>query len=79
MKKLILNNYILPSFYASALINNDYSGLEDNGIAELNEWLERVKPGYCVGCVDIGFKWENEINKLGADCSVFTFQVREEK
>jgi len=42
--------YILPSCYASALINGDFSGLSDEDEDELNKWFERAKPGLCVGC-----------------------------
>jgi hypothetical protein len=31
--------YSLPDFWASALINDDFSGLDDEEEAQINEWL----------------------------------------
>lgn len=39
--------YRLPAEYVCALVNDDYSGLSDEDEKELNEWIERVKPGHC--------------------------------
>lgn len=68
--------YTLPSYWASALVNADTSGLTDKEESELNQWLEDVKPGYCIGCSEEPFfTWRNDANNLGADCLIFTFQV----
>ena len=68
--------YKLPAYWASALINADYSGMEDSEEKELNEWLEYTKPGYCIDCSEESFfSWRNDANGLGGDCLEFTFQV----
>lgn len=51
-KQIKTETYILPSYWASALINDDYSGLSEQDEQDLNKWLKRVKAGYCVGCSD---------------------------
>lgn len=46
-------NYILPMHWASALTNNDWSGLELDGDADnLRRWLEAEQPGSCLSCTD---------------------------
>lgn len=78
MAKIETLTYILPSCYASALINGDYSGLEDEDEKELNEWLDRVKPGYCVGCSEEAyFTHGHDMNRnQGADVLEFYFHKR---
>lgn len=39
--------YTLPANWIIALINDDWTGLEDHEVERLNNWLERKKPGYC--------------------------------
>jgi hypothetical protein len=66
--------YILPAYWASALINADESGMENKEIEEINAWLDRVKPGYCVGCSDNEhFAHGNDANSLGGDVLEFYF------
>lgn len=45
------NTYTLPAQWITALVNDDYSGLEENDIERLNKWIDRVKPGHCT-CPD---------------------------
>ena len=47
-----ITEYTLPEYWASALINGDYSGLAEEEAAALEAWLEDEKPGLCVGCTD---------------------------
>lgn len=48
-----MTNFILPMYWASALINNDWSGLELDGDADnLRRWLEIEQPGACLMCTD---------------------------
>lgn len=47
MKKSETVEYILPSGWASALINADESGLSDEECVALGEWENAIKPGYC--------------------------------
>lgn len=66
--------YTLPAYWAPALINGDYSGYEDDEIAEIQEF-ERAH-GYCVGCSEETeeFSWRNDANKLGGSTKEFYFQ-----
>jgi len=69
--------YTLPAFWASALINADYSGLSDEEEKALNAWLDAEKPGYCVGCSESEeFCWRHDASDfaLACDCLIFTFQ-----
>lgn len=68
--------YILPSCYASALINGDYSGLEDEDAEILDEWILRVDPGHCVGCsTEAYFTHGHALNRnQGADVLEFYFR-----
>jgi hypothetical protein len=74
MKPKIIT-YILPSHFASALINDDNSGLEDDEINELNEWLDNFKPGVCIGTTeeDPYFSRYNDLNDLAGDVYEFNF------
>lgn len=45
-----VNTYLLPEFWASALINDDSSGLEDEDIELMNKWFAEENPGYCFDC-----------------------------
>jgi hypothetical protein len=67
--------YILPSCYASALINNDFSGLSDEDEKELDEWFKQVKPGLCVGCSSESyFTHGHDMNRnQGADVLEYYF------
>lgn len=69
--------YTLPAFWASALINGDSSGLSDDEDQALAQWLDDVKPGYCVGCEDSPefTRWHDarEYSSAG-DCLTFIFQ-----
>ena len=64
------NTYRIPVHYVVALVNGDYSGLDDNEEKELNDWLERIQPGHC--CCPDGesfFAHGHDINRnQGADC-----------
>ena len=77
MATIDTTTYTLPEFWASALINDDYTGLEDMDAALLNEWLDEYQPGFCVGCTDSAefTPWHDATTKVGAaDCLDFTFQ-----
>jgi hypothetical protein len=66
--------YRIPAYYASALVNDDWSGLTDEDEKELRGWLETEQPGYC--CMPDGdafFAHSNDINRLGSDCYDVTF------
>ena len=73
--------YELPAFWASALINDDWTGLEDEDESALKAWLEAFEPGYCIDVSDEPFftKWHDaQEYVLACDGLVYTFQFLEE-
>lgn len=70
--------YVLPIYWASALINDDYSGLEDDEIKELDDFCKDLGP-----CIDVSeeneFSWANDANNLGGAVATFTFQILEKQ
>jgi hypothetical protein len=74
MKKFKATTYELPSHWASALINDDRTGLSDQDERELDEWLGMAKRGHCVGCSDDPqFKRSNDAGTLACEVLEFTF------
>lgn len=72
---MTFSEYTLPAHWASALINNDTSGMTDKEKSELDLWLESEKPVYCVSCSDDPFfTWRNAASNLGGECLIFTFK-----
>jgi len=70
----------LYSHWASALINGDYSGLEDEEEGDLNEYLSEEAPKhdmfYCVGKADDNHFGRPDIPAwLPGDISTYTFQI----
>lgn len=41
--------FILPAFFAPALINSDLTGLTDNGIDILDKFVKEQTSGLCIG------------------------------
>jgi hypothetical protein len=69
-----ITTYILPAHWASALVNNDRSGLSDLEEQELDMWLEDTDPGYCVSVSDEEyFAHMNDANALPCSVLEFTF------
>jgi hypothetical protein len=65
--------YKLPMYWASYLINGDASGLFDKEQEEIERFLSRKGLGACLDCSEEPeFLWSQ-----GADCLTFTFIVRE--
>jgi len=68
--------YVLPAYWASALINGDNSGLEDDEIKEIDNFCKGMGP-----CIDVSdeneFSWTNDANGLGGSVATFTFQILE--
>lgn len=60
--------YELPAYWASALINGDYSGLDSAETKQLNEWLESEGYPRFVSCSDESyFSHSNDATDLGGD------------
>ena len=73
-----IETYVLPLHWASALINDDCSGMEEAEIAEMTAFCEGLGP--CVGISDEEeFSWRNDANNLGGSVATFHFQVLEDR
>jgi hypothetical protein len=78
MKDIVLT---APSNWASYLINDDASGMDDNEIAACDAWLKAEfsrQSHYCVDCVEAGFMRYHDAASfypLAADCAEYTFIV----
>lgn len=68
--------YVLPAHWASAIINDDYSGYTDEEAMEIEDFCKDLGP-----CVDVTdeeeFGWTNDANGLGGSVATFHFQVLE--
>ena len=72
--------YILPAYWACALINSDISGLEDSDIADIEKFETDNKDAgcrfCCIGCSEEQyFAHSNDANNMGGDVLEFTFDV----
>lgn len=75
-----IETYTLPAFWASALVNGDFSGLEPGDEKILDAWFDaRPELGGCLSCSE-----EPEFRKhhdapdvLACDCLEFSFPVSE--
>jgi hypothetical protein len=68
------DEYQLPTYWASYLINGDASGLNEDEERQINEWLEKNQPGHCVNVgEEHWFASRNDANWIGGDVAVFTF------
>lgn len=74
---ITVHTAIAPSAWASALINGDWSGIEDPQEARaIRAWVARMGWGYPVSCEDAGFRRSHDAwaeMPLGADCQLYTF------
>jgi len=69
--------FLLPTHWASYLINGDASGYTDEEETEIVQWLVCNAPGPCIDCSDMGFLWRGDDSTLGCDRSEYVFQVIE--
>ena len=69
--------YLLPSFWASALINADESDMNDEDIRAMDEWLSENSPGWCTGCSNEASDFtpfhDASNHVLACDCLTYTF------
>lgn len=63
--------HVLPAYWASALINNDESGMNDQEIIDMNNWLELNKPGACAEVSEEPFF--GRFAGIGCDLLEYTF------
>jgi len=67
--------YILPAYWASGLINDDYSGYQSEEIAQIEHFLKANDVKQCIDA-DVEnsyFAHSNDANRMGGDVCVFTF------
>ena len=69
----IEDEFILPTHWAPALINGDYSGYEDDEIEEIEGFLDDFPiAGYIVADVeDLGFRTYNDATREAGDMSLY--------
>lgn len=70
--------YLLPVYWACALVNDDYTGLSDEEEKQINDFLETAE-GHPVD-VDFateGFYHHNDAGTLPGNCANFTFLIDE--
>jgi len=70
-----------PSFWASAIVNNDYSGLEPDEVGALNAWLAENRLSFrdCLTCEDAGFmRRHGAFNQFpyAANCMTYIFPAK---
>lgn len=72
-----IETYKLPAYWASALINGDYSGLNDAEEKQINNWLDSHKKEGCrMWCLDCGEESEFSTFKgMGCDLLEYNFDV----
>ena len=82
MARFLKHTYILPSYWASALVNGDYTGLSDEEAAEVRsctDWicsqLGRAE------CVDVSeeewFARSNDWDSVAGNVMEYTFLTKE--
>jgi hypothetical protein len=73
--------FILPAFWACALINNDFSGMDEFEIDGIDLWLGHASADGYGFCVDVSTeeffcsKHDASGYVLACDCLEFTFEV----
>lgn len=75
--------FLLPQHWACALVNADETGMSDEEITEMNEWLsDHPELGLCVDVSGEGeFAWTHDAIEyaLACECATFTFEVIEQE
>lgn len=72
---IVTLDYKLPTHWASALVNDDYSGLTEEDEKELKTFLDMLPDGYTATATieELGFCSSNDAGTLACDCSLYTF------
>ncbi len=63
--------YRLPDYLAAYLINGDPSGLQDDELDKINQFLEEEGISVMEMKDDSSFYWSNDLENLGANCSTY--------
>ncbi len=77
---MTIETYTLPAYWASALINGDYSGLEYDDIKAIEDFeVSNRKEDHYFACLmcegEPYFKWSNDATNLGGDVLEYSFDV----
>lgn len=74
--------FVLPSFWAPYLINDDPSGMDDKEIKAVDDWMEATKLPAPVDCSeeDSFITWHDarDVFPYACDCFVYTFLIDEQ-
>lgn len=71
--------FMLPAFWASYLINDDASGMDEGEIKAVDQWMKQTRlpaPAACSDEIDF-FHWHDarDVYPYASDCAVFTFLI----
>ncbi len=67
-----IETYTLPSHWASALINNNWSGLDEKEQGEVHYWLANNNcPDFVEVSEDTFFSKYNDADTLACDCAEY--------
>lgn len=64
--------YTLPAYWASYLINGDFSGLEDGEKETIDNYIKREENPCFVDCGEQYFSHTNDATTLGGDVCEYT-------
>lgn len=74
-------DFTLPSYWASALANGDFSGLEPGDAADVRYWLD-TEPDIAGDCLNVSdeeyFVNFNDAGGPAGNCLTYTFPYRED-
>lgn len=72
---MITENYTLPACWASALINDDYSGLEESDITALEAWRAANDKPDIVSCSEEAYfsRYHDALPQLGLACTCLNY------
>lgn len=70
--------YLLPVYWACALVNDDYTGLSDEEKKQINDFLETAEGRpVSVNFETKGFYRRNDAGTLPGNCAEFIFLIDE--
>jgi hypothetical protein len=80
MKGIIKSEYVLPAYWASALLNGDSSGMSEAECDDMDAWYRHETPGWCVDVSDEEeFAMSNDATTIGGAVATFTFHKEGEE
>lgn len=70
-QKIEVLEYTLPDYLACYLINGDTDNLTNEEMKEIDEFLQNEGVTIVSVLEDSSFRWSNDLNKIGANCSTY--------